>query len=81
MRKIIVAAFLSLDGVMQAPGGPNEDTTDGFTLGGWTVPYADETFGNAMDELFSRPFELLLGRRTAQHRQPTRDAQAPSAAT
>lgn len=64
MRKIIVAAFLSLDGVMQAPGSPVEDTTGGFTLGGWTVPFADETFGNAMDELFSRPFELLLGRRT-----------------
>lgn len=64
MRKIIVAAFLSLDGVMQAPGGPSEDTEGGFAHGGWTVPYVDEAFGNAMGELFSHPFELLLGRRT-----------------
>lgn len=64
MRRIIVAAFLSLDGVMQAPGGPNEDTEGGFAHGGWVVPYIDEAFGDAMGELFSRPFELLLGRRT-----------------
>ena len=64
MRKIIVAAFLSLDGVMQAPGAPSEDTEGGFAYGGWLVPYADEVFGNSMGELFSRPFELLLGRRT-----------------
>lgn len=64
MRKIIVAAFSSLDGVMQAPGGPGEDTTDDFTLGGWIVPYGDEASGKAVDELFSRPFDLLLGRRT-----------------
>lgn len=64
MRKIIVAAFVSVDGVMQAPGGPNEDTEGGFALGGWVVPYVDEAFGTAMGELFSQPFELLLGRRT-----------------
>ncbi|WP_101925090.1 dihydrofolate reductase family protein [Luteimonas rhizosphaerae] len=64
MRRIIVAAFLSLDGVMQAPGGPDEDTGGGFAHGGWTVPFADEVFGEAMGELFARPFELLLGRRT-----------------
>ena len=64
MRRIIVAAFLSLDGVMQGPGGPGEDTDGGFGYGGWIVPYVDEAFGNAMGELFSRPFELLLGRRT-----------------
>lgn len=64
MRKIIVAAFLSLDGVMQAPGGPGEDTTGDFSLGGWTVPYADETSGESLSELFSRSFDLLLGRRT-----------------
>jgi dihydrofolate reductase len=64
MRKIIVAAFLSLDGVMQAPGGPDEDTTGDFSLGGWTVPYADETTGDSLSELFSRPFDLLLGRKT-----------------
>lgn len=64
MRKLIVAAFISLDGVMQAPGGPQEDTRGGFTFGGWIVPYADEVFGQAMQTLFSQPFELLLGRRT-----------------
>lgn len=64
MRKLTVAAFLSLDGVMQGPGGPDEDTSGGFALGGWTVPFADPTFGEVMGELFSRPFELLLGRRT-----------------
>ena len=64
MPRIIVAAFVSLDGVMQAPGGPREDTEGGFVHGGWVVPYVDEAFGNAMGELFSRPFELLLGRRT-----------------
>lgn len=64
MRKLIVAAFMSLDSVIQAPGGPEEDTSDGFRLGGWIVPYADETFGQAIQDLFSQPFELLLGRRT-----------------
>lgn len=64
MRKIIVAAFLSFDGVMQAPGGPSEDTEGDFALGGWTVPYVDEGFGRAMEELFAEPFELVLGRRT-----------------
>jgi len=64
MRKLIVAAFISLDGVMQAPGGPQEDTSGGFSYGGWIVPYAEEVFGQAMQNLFSQPFELLLGRRT-----------------
>ncbi|WP_151883764.1 dihydrofolate reductase family protein [Pseudomonas putida] len=64
MRKLIVAAFISLDGVMQAPGGPQEDTSGGFSYGGWIVPYAEEVFGQAMQALFSQPFELLLGRRT-----------------
>jgi len=64
MRKLIVAAFISLDGVMQAPGGPQEDTRGGFAYGGWIVPYAEEVFGQAMQALFSQPFELLLGRRT-----------------
>ncbi|MFJ4349542.1 dihydrofolate reductase family protein [Pseudomonas sp. NPDC089428] len=64
MRKLIVAAFVSLDGVMQAPGGPQEDTSGGFTHGGWLVPHAEEVFGQAMQALFSQPFELLLGRRT-----------------
>ncbi|MBV6821977.1 dihydrofolate reductase family protein [Pseudomonas sp. PD9R] len=64
MRKLIVAAFISLDGVIQAPGGPEEDTSGGFRHGGWIVPYADEASGQVIRELFSQPFELLLGRRT-----------------
>jgi dihydrofolate reductase len=64
MRKIITAAFVSLDGVMQAPGGPEEDPTGGFKYGGWVAPHVDEVFGKAMDELFGAPFDLLLGRKT-----------------
>jgi dihydrofolate reductase len=64
MRKLIAAAFVSLDGVMQAPGGPPEDPSGGFAHGGWTVPYWDEPMGRFMDEMFSGPFDLLLGRRT-----------------
>lgn len=65
MRKLIVGAFVSLDGVMQAPGGPEEDPTGGFKHGGWVVPHIDDDFGKSIDQLFfSRPFELLLGRRT-----------------
>ena len=63
MRRLIVPAFISLDGVMQAPGGPEEDTSGGFALGGWIVPYADGS-GEVMDGVFARPFDLLLGRRT-----------------
>ncbi len=63
MRKLIVAAFISLDGVVQAPGGPEEDTSGGFAYGGWVWPYADES-SDVMDGVFARPFELLLGRRT-----------------
>ncbi|MDX8433207.1 dihydrofolate reductase family protein [Mesorhizobium abyssinicae] len=64
MRKIIAATFVSLDGVMQAPGGPEEDPVGGFKFGGWTFHYFDEVAGVAMEELFSKPFALLLGRRT-----------------
>jgi len=64
MRKLIVAAFISLDGVMQSPGGPQEDPSGEFRLGGWRVPYADEAIDQAVQDLFSQPFELLLGRRT-----------------
>jgi dihydrofolate reductase len=64
MRKIIVLSFLSLDGVMQAPGGPEEDTSGGFTHGGWTVPYFDEFLGQVMTEQMDLPFDLLLGRKT-----------------
>lgn len=64
MRKIIVLTFVSLDGVMQAPGGPEEDTSDGFKFGGWTFPYFDEFGGEVMGEQMSHPFDLLLGRKT-----------------
>ena len=64
MRKIVAATFISLDGVMQAPGGPEEDPTGSFTSGGWTFHYWDEPMGQAMGEVFSKPFELLLGRKT-----------------
>src|SRR6185437_2817869 len=63
MRKLIVPAFISLDGVMQAPGGPQEDISGGFAHGGWVWPYADES-DEVMGGVFERPFELLLGRRT-----------------
>jgi dihydrofolate reductase len=64
MRKIIVLTFITLDGVMQAPGGPEEDASGNFTYGGWTVPYFDEFLGETMTEQMSRPFDLLLGRKT-----------------
>lgn len=64
MRKLIVSTFLTLDGVMQAPGGPGEDDDDGFTLGGWSVNYWDELMGRVMGEAMSAPFDLVLGRRT-----------------
>jgi dihydrofolate reductase len=64
MRKLITSTFMSLDGVVQAPGGPGEDESGGFSLGGWTVPYFDESVGQFMDELMGHPFDLVLGRRT-----------------
>jgi dihydrofolate reductase len=64
MRKVIVLSFITLDGVMQAPGGPEEDTSGGFKYGGWIVPYFDEFLGQVMDEQMSKPFDLLLGRKT-----------------
>ena len=64
MRQVIAATFLSLDGVMQAPGGPDEDPTGGFSHGGWTVPYWDDETGQAIDEAMAQPFDLLLGRKT-----------------
>ncbi|MDF2368790.1 dihydrofolate reductase family protein [Sneathiella sp.] len=64
MRKIIVLSFITLDGIMQAPGGPEEDTSDNFEFGGWTVPYFDEVLGATMGEQMGRPFDLLLGRKT-----------------
>lgn len=64
MRKIIVLTFMSLDGVMQAPGGPGEDTSGDFKYGGWTVPYFDDFAGQVMSEQMKQPFSLLLGRKT-----------------
>ena len=64
MRKIVVLSFVSLDGVMQAPGGPQEDPSGGFTHGGWTVPYFEEALGAAMGVQMGAPFDLLLGRKT-----------------
>ena len=64
MRKLVTAAFVSLDGIMQAPGGPEEDPSGGFRYGGWTVPYWDAAFGRGTAENFGRPFDLVLGRKT-----------------
>jgi len=64
MRKIIIASHITMDGVMQAPGGPEEDRTNGFKWGGWSFYYADETTNNSIKTIMSTPFDLLLGRRT-----------------
>lgn len=64
MRKIIVLSFITLDGVMQAPGGPSEDVSGGFKFGGWVVPYFDDFSGKIMGEQMSKPAEYLLGRKT-----------------
>src|SRR5215203_7498451 len=64
MRKIIVGAQVSMDGVMQAPGGPWEDPTEGFKFGGWVMPYFDHVFGEEIDRVFKEKFDLLLGRKT-----------------
>lgn len=64
MRRIVASAFLSMDGVMQAPGGPEEDPTGGFTHGGWVFAFFDEAVGAAVDEVLAEPYDLLLGRGT-----------------
>lgn len=64
MRKIIVTTFLSMDGVLQSPGGPEEDTTNGFKWGGWIAPHSDEQTMQSLSALMQSPFDLLLGRRT-----------------
>ena len=64
MRKLIVSTFLTLDGVMQAPGGPEEDPSGGFAHGGWSVNYWDDRMGQIMGEAMSVPFDLVLGRKT-----------------
>jgi len=82
MRKITVLTFVSLDGVMQAPGGPDEDREGGFAYGGWTFPYFDEMLGKVMGDQMTPPFDLLLGKKTydifAAHwpRQPDIDPTA-----
>jgi hypothetical protein len=67
MRKIIVLSFITLDGVMQGPGGPTEDTSGNFTSGGWTVPYFDDVLDKTMEEQMSQPFDLLLGRKNLSY--------------
>ncbi len=64
MRRIVVLSFITLDGVMQAPGGPSEDTSGDIKYGGWMVPYNDDFLGKVMVEQVGHPFALLLGRRT-----------------
>jgi dihydrofolate reductase len=64
MRKLIVSTFLTLDGIMQAPGGPEEDDSGRFAYGGWSVNYWDDQMSEVMGEAMSRPFDLVLGRRT-----------------
>ncbi len=64
MRRLIVNTFLTVDGVMQAPGGPREDDSDGFAYGGWSVNYWDDKMGEVMGEQMSEPFDLVLGRKT-----------------
>jgi dihydrofolate reductase len=64
VRKIVVGAQVSMDGVMQAPGGPWEDPTKGFKFGGWVMPYFDQVFGEEIDRVFREKFDFLLGRKT-----------------
>jgi len=64
MRKLIVLSFITVDGVIQAPGGPLEDTSGGFPYGGWQAPYLDEFLDKILDEELRGPFDLLLGRKT-----------------
>lgn len=64
MRTLTINTFLSLDGVMQAPGGPDEDRSNGFAHGGWSVNYWDDVMGQVMAEFMGKPFDLVLGRKT-----------------
>lgn len=64
MRKLIVHEHITLDGVIQGPGGPNEDTSGGFTHGGWIAPFSDSVSGTALRKQMNKPFDLLLGRKT-----------------
>ena len=64
MRKLVVTTFLTLDGVMQAPGGPEEDPSEDFAFGGWSFSYFDDAMGEIMDGIMGKPFDLVLGRKT-----------------
>jgi dihydrofolate reductase len=64
MRKVIALEFVTLDGVIQAGGGPDEDTSSGFAYGGWQAPYSDDVIGTVMNRQMNMPFDLLLGRKT-----------------
>ncbi len=64
VRKLVVLSFVTLDGIMQAPGGPHEDTSGDFKYGGWSAGYWDKFMGNVMDAQMTEPFDLLLGRKT-----------------
>lgn len=80
MRRVIVLAFVTLDGVMQAPGGPREDTDGGFEYGGWVVPHFDERGGAIMHDQMTKPRDLLLGRKTYEifaSYWPTRESEWP----
>ena len=70
MRKVIVLEFITLDGVIQAGGGPEEDTSGGFAYGGWQAPYSDDVIGTVMKKQMSLPFDLLLGRKTFEIWEP-----------
>lgn len=70
MRKIVVLEHLSLDGVIQGPGGPEEDPSGGFAHGGWVAPYSDEILGAALKKQMNKPFDLLLGRKTFEIWEP-----------
>ena len=64
MREIIVLSMITLDGVMQAPGGTKEDRSEGFKYGGWTAPYSDEVFGKEVQKELKETSDYLLGRKT-----------------
>lgn len=70
MRKVIVLEHISLDGIIQAPGGPDEDTSGGFAYGGWVAPYSDEVLGTALRKQMNASFDLLLGRTTFEIWEP-----------
>ena len=70
MRKVIVLEFITLDGVIQAGGGPEEDTSGGFAYGGWQAPYSDDVLGTVMNKQMSMSFDLLLGRKTFEIWEP-----------